>query len=297
MQRPSTVTAQPSASEPAPTASEPAPTASKPAPTTTGPAPAVATEPPAADVDALLAEGERLVAEGSAVEGAERFASAYQQMPASLRVAEPGRRAVVLASNAYETAWQATADTSHLAANQRLLRAYLADLEAARAAARPTMPADEHEQALRERSAAIEGLLAGPPPADAPVPAPRADPTTVEPQLELTFPPPDPRLRRNALILVGVGAAGAVAGGAMVILGAVAASRAEEQRQSMLAEEAADARGRKVAGSVTATTGAILFSGSMMMVGVGSSRLAELRREMALSLHPTPTGLALRGQF
>ena len=45
------------------------------------------------------------------------------------------------------------------------------------------------------------------------------------------------------------------------------------------------------------TTGAIVFSGSVMMLGVGSSRLGELRRELALTLRPSLGGVVLRGRF
>jgi hypothetical protein len=288
---------------PAAGAAEPAPVQT-PTARTTEPA-AIAAEPPAtasepaSDVDRLVAEGDGLVAEGKPAEGAERFSSAYLLMPAEQRVSGAGRNVVVLASNAYEAAWQATADPAHLEANQTLLRAYLADLESARAAGQPTAAADEHEQALRERSAAIERMLAEkrPAPEPAPPPAPKADPTTIEPQVELTFPPPDPRLRRNALILVGVGAGTAVVGGIMVIAGAVTASRAERDRDSVPAEEAGDARSDKVAGTVVATLGALVFSGSVMMLGVGSNRLGDLRREMALTLRPTIGGVVLRGRF
>lgn len=259
--------------------------------------PTQAAEPIVAEHEELITEGERLVAANEPAKAAEQFSSAYLLMPAEQRVSDAGRHVVVLASNAYESAWQATADASHLEANGVLLRAYLADLEAARGAGQTTSPADEHEQALRERSAAIERMLAEARPAAAPVPAPKLDPTTIEPQIELTFPPPDPRLRRNALILVGVGAAGAVVGGIMVIAGAVAASRAERERGSLPAEEAGDARSRKTAGTVVATTGALLFSGSVMMIGTGSNRLGDLRRELALTLRPSIGGVVLRGRF
>lgn len=294
-----TTTAMPSAgaAEPAPTSPPVAGTAE----TATAPEPATAepttAEPMDIDFEALVAEGERLVAANAHAEGAEQFSSAYLLMPAEVRVTDAGRFVVVAASNACESAWQATADHKHLEANLVLLQAYLADLEAARAAGQTTSPADEHEQALRERAAAIEGMLAEARRAPAPVPAPKADPTTVEPQLELTFPPPDPRLRRNALILVGVGAGGAVVGGIMVIAGAVSASRAEQDRDSLDAGEAGDARSRKTAGTILATTGAIVFSGSVMMLGVGSNRLGELRRELALTLRPTIGGVVLRGRF
>lgn len=281
-----TTTAMPAAAAPEPAA--PAGT-TEPA-TTTG-------EPASPGFEALVAEGERLVAASEPAKGAEQFSSAYLLMPADVRVSDAGRHVVVVASNAYESAWQATADVAHLEANGVLLRAYLADLEAARAAGRPTSAADEHEQALREREAAIEQMLADARSAPAPVPAPKADPTTIEPQIELTFPPPDPRLRRNARILVGVGAGGTVVGGIMVIAGAVSASRAERDRGSLPAEEAGDARSRKTAGTILATTGAIVFSGSVMMLGVGSSRLGELRRELALTLRPSLGGVVLRGSF
>lgn len=266
------------------------------------PAPVAAEATPDPAKSALLeseqriAEGERLVAEGKPAEGAEQLSSAYSLMPTALRVSDTGRSVVVSASNAYESAWQATADVAHLEANQVLLKAYLADLDAARANGETTSAADEHEQALRDRSAAIEQVIAQARPSE-PVTAPRIDPTDDEPQVELTFPPPDPRLRRNARILVGVGAAGAVAGGIMVITGAITASRAEEARRSLPAEEAGDARSSKVAGAILATTGALLFSGSVMMLGVGTNRLADLRREMALTLRPTIGGVVLRGRF
>ena len=276
---------------------EPAPTPSQPAAVTTEPAPTAA-EPESPTKPAVdpIAEGQRLVAEGKPAEGAERLSSAYLMLPTDQRVNDAGRTAVVLACNAYEAAWQATADPAHLEANQVLLRAYIADLEAARAADQPTSPADEHEQALRERSAAIEAMLAEQRPAEPP-PAPKLDPATAPPQQELTFPPPDPKLRRNALVLVGVGAGGALVGGIMVIAGALKATRAERDRDSLNAEAAGEARGDKTAGTVVATFGAILFSGSVMMLGTGSNRLSELRRELALTVRPTLGGMVLRGRF
>lgn len=281
--------AQP-ASAPAPTSgpAEPAPTAT--APTATAPAPA--------EHEALIAEGDALVSAGNHAEGATRLSNAYVQLPAELRVGEVGRHVVTVASNAYEAAWQATADAGQLEANQVLLRAYLADLATARAAGQPTTPVDATEEALRARSADIDRMLADvrAAAAPAPAPAPKLDPATIEPQVELTFPPPDPRLRRNALILVGVGAGGAVAGGIMVIAGAVTASRAEEQRQSM-PDDASEARSTKVGGTILATTGALLFSGSVMMLGVGSNRLGDYRREVALTVGPTIGGMVLRGRF
>jgi hypothetical protein len=260
--------------------------AAQPAPTT-APAP----------YEALVAEGDALTSAGAPAEGAARYAEAYLQLPPELRVGDEGRHIVTLASNAYEAGWQATADAGQLEANQVLLRTYLADLDTARAAGQPTTPADEIEQALRDRSADIDRMLADVRPAPAPAPAPRVDPATVEPQVELTFPPPDPRLRRNALVLVGVGAAGSVAGGIMVVAGAVTASRAEAQRSGVPADEAGEARGTKIGGTILATTGALLFSGSVMMLGVGTNRLGDLRREMALSLGPTIGGMTLRGRF
>ena len=277
------------AAEPVPVQT-PTPTAAQPSTP-----PAVAAEP-SAEHEQRIAEGDRLVAEGKHAEGADRLASAYSLMPPELRVGDVGRSVVVSASNAYEAAWQATAEKAHLEANQVLLRAYLADLEAARAEGRATAPADEHEAALRERSTAIEALVAEPPPPE-PVVAPRLEPGPTEPQVELTFPPPDPRLRRNALILVGAGAAGTVIGGAMVIVGAVTAARAEEERSGSAAADAGDARSTKAAGTIVATTGALLFSGSVMMLGTGSNRLSDLRRELALSLRPTIGGVVLRGRF
>lgn len=282
---------------PAASAAEPAAAGGTTEPVTVTAEPAATAEPAVTAHEKLVAEGERLVAANEHAKGAEQFSSAYLLMPAEQRVSDAGRHVVVLASNAYESAWQATADASHLEANGVLLQAYLADLEAARAAGQPTSPADEHEQALRERSAAIERMVAEARPAAAPVPAPKVDPTTIEPQVELTFPPPDPRLRRNALILVGVGAGGLVVGGIMVIAGAVSASRAEAERGSLPAEEAGDARSSKVAGTIVATTGALLFSGSVMMLGTGSNRLADLRRELALTLRPSIGGVVLRGRF
>lgn len=300
IQKPTVRTTAPTTgtTEPAPTPSQPATGTTEPAPTTT---PAVDAAKPAptsspTEFERRVTEGDRLVSEGKPAEGAEQFSSAYTLMPAELRVGDVGRMTVVLACNAYETAWQATADTAHLEANQVLLQAYIADLEAARAAGQPTSPADEHEQALRERSTAIEGLLAEQRPAEPP-PAPKIDPATAPPQQELTFPPPDPKLRRNALILVGVGAGGALAGGIMVIAGAMKAARAERDRDSLNAEEAGEARGDKTAGTVLATFGAILFSGSVMMLGTGSNRLSELRRELALTVRPTLGGMVLRGRF
>jgi len=284
------------ATEPAPTTTEPAPTTTEPVTVTAEPAPTASK--PATDIQQLVAEGEQLVAEGKPGEGAERLASAYLLMPTEQRVGDAGRTVVVLASNAYEAAWQATADVGQLESNQVLLRAYIADLEEARTASQPTSPADEHEQALRDRSAAIERMLAEQKAAAAqPTPAPRIDPTTVEPQLEVTFPPPDPRLRRNALTLVGVGAGGALVGGIMVIAGAIKATRAEDERRELPAEEAGEARGDKVSGTIIATFGAIVFSGSVMMLGTGSNRLAEQRRELALTLRPTLGGVVLRGRF
>lgn len=280
---------------PAAVAAEPAAVAGTTEPATA--TPPTTAEPALADSEKLVAEGDRLVAANEPAAGAEQFSSAYLLMPAEQRVSDVGRHVVVLASNAYESAWQATADAKHLEANLVLLQAYSADLEAARAAGLPTSPADEHEQALRERSTAIEGLLAQARPAPAPVPAPKADPTTIEPQVEITFPPPDPRLRRNALILVGVGAGGLVVGGIMVIAGAVGASRAEAERGTLSAEDAGDARSSKVAGTILATAGALVFSGSVMMLGVGTNRLGDLRREMALSVGPTMGGMVLRGRF
>jgi hypothetical protein len=285
-------TAVATTTEPAPTTvtAEPAPT---PTPTTGAAEPAPTT--PAADSERLVAEGQQLVAEGKPAEGGERLSSAYLLMPAEQRVNDAGRTVVVLASNAYEAAWQATADVAQLESNGVLLRAYIADLEAARAAGQPTSPADEHEQALRERSAAIERMLAEQRSAP-PVTAPRIDPATAE-QPELTFPPPDPKRRRNALVLVGVGAGGAVVGGIMVIAGAVKATRAEQDRDGLNAEEAGEARGDKASGTIVATFGALLFSGSVMMLGTGSNRLAEHRRELALTLRPTLGGVVLRGRF
>lgn len=279
----------------------------EPAPTAT-PAPAVEptpaaeptpTAPTSTGHEALVQEGEQLVAAGKHAEGAARLSDAYVLMPAEQRVTDPGRRLVITASNAYEAAWQATADAGQLEANQVLLQAYLADLDTARAAGQPTTPADAQEQALRERSEGIDRMLAEvhPPAEPAPVVAPVLDPATIEPQVELTFPPPDPRLRRNALVLVGVGAAGAVVGGIMVIAGAVTASRAEEQRSGTPAEEATDARRSKTSGTILATTGALVFSGSVMMLGVGSNRLGDLRRELALTLRPSIGGVVLRGRF
>jgi hypothetical protein len=207
------------------------------------PSPVLAWAP--AEHEALAAEGQRLVDEERHAEAAEKLASAYLVMPPELRVGEQGRAAVTAASNAYEGAWQATGDAGQLEANQVLLQAYFADLETARAAGQSTTPADEHEQALRERSTAIEQMLikvgeaapAEPVAEKVPAPAPVLDPESIEPQQEITFPPPDPRLRRNALLLMGFGAAGTVVGGIMVIAGAVGAARAEDQRQSMPADE------------------------------------------------------------
>jgi hypothetical protein len=268
--------------------------------------PASAAPPAPAEHEELIAEGDRLVAEGKAAEGAHKLTAAYRTMPVELRVADVGKQSVALASNAYETAWQATADAGQLEANQALLTAYFADLEAARAAGQPTSPADEQEQALRDRSTGIEQKLAElraaaaapaePPPEPVPAPA-TLTPESVEPQLELTFPPPDPRLRRRALAMVGAGAAGTAVGGIMVIIGAVAASRAEDVRTSTPAEEAGDARSTKVAGTILAATGAIVFSGSVMLLGVGTNRLSVLREEMELTLSPTLTGMVLRGRF
>lgn len=157
------------------------------------------------------------------------------------------------------------------------------------ASAAPPAPA-EHEAA------------AAPPAEATPEATPEAAPATlapapIEPQVELTFPPPDPRLRRRALAMVGAGAGGTVVGGIMVIVGAVAASRAEEARSSMPAEEAGDARSSKIAGTILAATGAIVFSGSVMLLGVGTNRLSMLREELALTLRPTLTGVVLRGRF
>lgn len=250
--------------------------------------------------EALVEEAERLVADGSAAEGAERLAAAYRVMPSELRVTQSGKQVVAMACNAYEAAWQATADPAQLEANQTLLREHFADLEVARAADRPTAAPDEQEQALHERSEGIEHMLAElrtPAATSAEASAPRPVIAPVEPQLELTFPPPDPRLRRNALIIVSAGAAGTVAGGIMVIVGAMTASRAEERRRSSAVEDAGEARSSKVAGTILATTGAIVFSGSVMLLGVGSNRLGDLRREVALTLHPTLGGVALRGRF
>jgi hypothetical protein len=286
---------------PAAGAAEPAPaptaTASTSEPTPTAAEPGI---PPTKPIEeGPIEEGQRLVAEGKPAEGAERFSSAYLLLSTEQRVSNPGRNVVVLASNAYEAAWQATADPVHLEANQVLLKAYFADLDSARAAGQATTPTDEHETALRERSAAIDRMLAEQRPATDPAtpPAPRVDPTTIEPQVELTFPPPDPRLRRNALILVGVGAAGTLVGGIMVVAGAVKASRAEQDRDGLNAEDAGEARGNKVSGAIIATFGALLFSGSVMMLGTGSNRLGDLRREMAMTLRPTIGGLVLRGRF
>jgi hypothetical protein len=263
------------------------------------PAPA-AVEPAPADFEVLFEEGDRLVAEGKPAEGAKTLADAYLAMPADVRVSDRGKHVVVTASNAYEAAWQATADAAQLEANQVLLKAYFADLDTARAAGQASSPADEHEQALRDRSTGIDRMLAEvrKPTEPAPAtPAPVLDPAAIEPQQELTFPPPDPRERRKALVLVGVGAAGTVVGGIMVIAGAVAASRAEEERRSMPAEEAGDARSAKIGGALVATTGALLFSGAVMMLGVGSNRLGDLRRDVAMSLRPTLGGVVLRGRF
>jgi hypothetical protein len=271
------------------------------APPTSATPPAVATPPEPAPFEGLLAEGDLLVTEGHPDQGAEMLAAAYHQMPPELRVGAPGRRAVVSACNAYEAAWQATADTRQLEANQALLTTYLDELEAARAAGQPTAPVDEQEQGLRGRSAGIAAKLAepqtapsAPPPAE-PTPVLAADP--IEAQPEITFPPPDPRLRRNALILVSAGAAGAVAGAIMVIAGATKATRAEDQRTRMPADAANDARSDKMAGTIVATMGALVFSGSVMLLGVGTNRLSVLRRELALSLRPTLGGVVLRGRF
>jgi len=263
------------------------------------PAPEATAEPVTAPagVEGLVAEGEALLTAGKPAEAATRFSDAYVQLPPEQRVTDEGRRAVVLASNAYEAAWQASADPAQLQANQVLLRAYLADLDTARAAGQATSAADATEQALRDRSADIDRMLAEVEAKAAPVPAPKVDPTTVEPQVELTFPPPDPRLRRNALLLVGAGAGGSVIGAVMVIAGAVTASRAEDQRSSMLAEEAAGARSSKVGGTILATTGAILFSGSVMMLGVGTNRLSDYKRELALTVGPSLGGMVVRGRF
>lgn len=274
-------------------AAEPEPA---PPPVAPEPTPAVAVAPPAhqAHVD----EGHRLVAAGQPGEGAGQLAEAYALMPVEVRVGAEGRVAVILACNAYEAAWQASADAGHLEANRVLLSAYLADLDGAREAGRATAPADDDEAALRERARSIDAMLAKVrPPAPVPVSAPTIDPASVEPQLELTFPPPDPRLRRNALLLVGAGAAGTVAGGIMVLAGALKASRAEEARSGMLVEDAAEARSAKTSGTVLATAGAILFSGSVMMLGVGSNRLGELRRELALGVGPSLGGVVVRGRF
>lgn len=265
---------------------------------------------PAEQYEALIEEGDRRVAEGNPAEGAARFSAAYRAMPLELRVGSVGKQVVALACNAYEAAWQATADPVQLEANQVVLKEHFADLEAARAAGQPTAPADEQEQALRDRSTGIEQMLAevrqpAEEPTEATEPAAPAElagepvlaPAPLEPQVELTFPPPDPRRRRNALILVGAGAAGAVTGGIMVIAGAVAASRAEEQRTSVSVDEAAGARSDKVAATIVATTGALVFSGSVMLLGVGSNRLGELRRDLALTLRPSLGGVVLRGRF
>lgn len=260
-----------------------------------------------AEYERRIAEGDRLIAEGKPAEGAQALSDGYLVMPPEQRMGEPGRIVVSRACNAYEAAWQAGNDPVHLRDNRVLLQAYFADLEDARTAGQATVPADAQEQALRERLEGIEQLLADlearteTPAAEAPAPAPELEPE-LEPQVEVTFPPPDPRLRRNALILLGVGGVGLVAGGVMVITGAVAASRAEEARRSATFEDAGDARSTKIAGTILATTGALVFSGSVMMLGVGSNRLADFRRAndqlaLSLSVRPTLGGMVLRGRF
>ena len=64
------------------------------------------------------------------------------------------------------------------------------------------------------------------------------------------------------------------------------------------------AAGSQVAGSVyvlggtlLATFGAIIFSGSVMMLGIGTNRLGQLKERTKLSVIPIRRGLALRARF
>ncbi|MCX4247668.1 hypothetical protein [Paraliomyxa miuraensis] len=280
----------------------------------TEPAAAVASEPAAAaalepipvtpatmpEHEVMIADGTQLLADGKPIESAEKLSTAYVIMPLPQRVGSRGRYVVSLACNAYEAAWQSTRDGAHLEANQVLLSAYFADLESARAAGTATVPADAQEQALRERRAGIDEVLAelaGSSTKDTATTTTTDDPGEIESRVEVTFPPPDPRLRRNALILVGAGAAGVVAGGIMVIAGARAAAQAEEARRTMAVSEAGEARSTKVAGTIVATTGALLASGAVMVLGMGSNRLRRQRENIAVRVQPTIGGLALHGRF
>lgn len=242
-------------------------------------------EPMAFDYDAAVTEGEFLLDNGEPADGAERLADAYVLMPADVRVGEKGRQVVARASAAYQSAG---ASASRLEAERVLLTAYFADLGEARAAARPTVPDDAVEQQLAARLHEVEQQFAELPAASGEIGRVEASPPVPAPTL---------RERRVALSLFGLGGAGLLVGGVMVGVGAKAASDAEELRSMTNFEDAGEARRAKTNGVLLATFGALVFSGSVMMVGVGSNRLGELRERNQLSIAPTRRGLALSGRF
>jgi hypothetical protein len=251
-----------------------------------------------ADPEVIVQEGVALVAQGHAAQGADRLSSAYVVMPPSWRVANYGRQVVARAVNAYEASWGATRDRAHLEASQVLLAAYFADLGAARDAGQPTAAPDELEQQLVQRLAKLEQRLSELDQAALGIgPLAGVDISVVAEEDHYIPPPVDPRERRNALIMVGSGVAGLVVGGVMAAAGAVAASKAEERRSMMLVDDASDERGAKLTGTLVATAGALVFSGSVILVGVGSNRLGRLRERRRVAVHPTLHGLALHGRF
>lgn len=238
----------------------------------------------------MIEQGQALIGQGLPGQGALRLSDAYVSMPAELRVGDWGRDVVAEASAAFVVAGGAAPDPVLLDAEQALLIAYFADLGEARASGRPTVAADEVERALSERLAHVEQALASgqsAPGIDEIGPIDGQGPAA----------PPDPRARRVARLLIGGGAVGSIGGGAMVIIGAVAASRAEEQRPLAGPDEVGAVRQTKRAGTLMATFGALIFSASVMVLGVGTNRLGELREGSRLSVYPTRRGLALSGRF
>lgn len=279
---------------PAPDERSPTPPAPAPEPTAESPSsasPLVVAEAPAdqpAAYGVMIEEGQALIAQGRPAEGAGRLSDAYVAMPAALRVGDGGRDVVVQASGAFQMA--AEADPALLDAEQALLTAYFADLGEARAAGRPTSVGDEREDALGQRLAEVEQALAqreGVPGSDEVGPIDALGPAA----------PPDPRRRLVTRLLLGAGAVGAIGGGVMVAVGAVAASRAEEQRPLAGPEEQGQIRQAKLAGTLMASFGALIFSGSVMMLGVGTNRLGDRSEGRRISVAPTRRGIAVSGRF
>ncbi|MCA9705626.1 MAG: hypothetical protein KDK70_07255 [Myxococcales bacterium] len=252
--------------------------------------PAEPAEPAAAGHAVMIAEGEALIGQGLFAPGALRLSEAYAAMPPALRVGGWGRQVVVHAAEAFGRAGGSALDPALLEAEHTLLTAYFADLGEARAAARPTAPSDDQERRLGDRLAQVEQALAsrdGTPGIHDVGPIDGRGSEGV----------PSRRERVVAGVLTGVGAAGLVAGGVMVGVGAVAASRAEQQRSMATGEEASLAREAKLGGTLLATFGAIIFSGSVMMLGIGTNRLGQLKERTKLSVIPIRRGLALRARF